>query len=200
MAAAGTLISDLDSQQGGNDGDIVQKILSDMSIPSPSNNQRPVPPPMPQAQQMIAPQMQGGSVTGMTMDNQIPMAHMIGNQHPTSADFAAAMNGMNIGANTNMNGAPYQTMPGVGVVNKQYEPPTKNFYGRVADEIKIPFVVAVLFFLFSLPPIRVLVAHYIPSMIKNTGEFTITGLLVVSGVVGLVFWILQRVIAPLLSL
>jgi hypothetical protein len=116
---------------------------------------------------------------------------MIGNEHPTPADFAAAMMG---NRGTFMPGAAPQPPPQV------YEVPQKNLSGRVIEEVKMPFVVALLFFLFSMPPIRVLAAHYIPSVIKNTGEFTIPGLLGLSGVVGLTFWVLYRVVAPLLSL
>jgi hypothetical protein len=89
-------------------------------------------------------------------------------------------------------------MPGMTTPGN-YEP-SKNMYSKLLDEMKVPFVVAILFFLFSLPPIRVLLSHYIPSMIKQTGELQTTGLLAVSGVVGVTFWLLQRVIAPLLSL
>jgi hypothetical protein len=81
-----------------------------------------------------------------------------------------------------------------------YETPSKNIYSRVLEELKVPLVVAILFFVFSLPPIRVLIAHYIPSFVKTTGEFHTTGLLTVSALTGLTFWVLQRVIAPLLSL
>jgi hypothetical protein len=37
-------------------------------------------------------------------------------------------------------------------------------------------------------------------MIKPTGELNMIGLLFISLVVGAVFWLLQRVIAPLLSI
>jgi len=122
---------------------------------------------------------------------------MIGNEHPTPADFAAAMVGLGgqreVGAD--IQGGYVQ--PSVPI-----SPPSssKNLYGRVMDEIKVPFVVAILFFIFSLPPIRILVSHYMPRLIQPTGEFHITGLLLTSAIVGGTFWLLQRVIAPLLSL
>jgi hypothetical protein len=136
------------------------------------------------------------------MDSRIPTAHIIGNEHPTPADFAAAMAGM-AGARpseTQLMGAPIGTLPGYSSTTQAYEPPVKNFYGRVLDDLKIPFVVAFLFFVFSLSPVRILVAHYIPHLVKPTGEFTILGLGSASLVVGLIFWFLQRVISPLLSL
>jgi len=202
MAAAGTLLSDLDgSGGGGGDGDLVQKILSDMNIPSGGGNSgggRPVPPPMQQQAQgqggMNRDPGYAGSTQNMTMDSRIPTSHMIGNEHPTPADFAAAMVGApSMGSPFTQ--APLQDpMPGFASGTKA------NIYSRIVQEIKVPFVVALLFFVFSLPPIRVLVSHYMRSMIKPTGELNMIGLLFISLLVGAVFWLLQRVIAPLLSL
>ena len=203
MAAAGTLLADLDGQSGS-DGDLVQKILSDMSIPT---TQRAAPPPLP-AQAPIYQQQMGGSTAQMSMDSQIPRSHMIGNEHPSPADFASAMGsqamGMQgmpmpgMGMQMQGMGMPGMQMPGMGMPGMQE--PSKNLYGRILEELKVPLVVAILFFVFSLPPIRVLISHYIPSFIKSTGELQTTGLLAVSGVVAATFWLLQRVIAPLLSL
>ena len=196
MAAAGTLLADLDSAPGGGDGDLVQRILADMSAPAVQSN-RAVPPPMPSFASQSAPPLD--STQSLAMDGRIPTSHMIGNEHPTPADFAAAMMSGGGGHGGGGAGAPY--MPAQAQQPQQvYEAPQKNLSGRILDEVKIPFVVALLFFVFSLPPIRVLAAHYVPSLVKNTGEFTIPGLVSVSGVVGLTFWVLYRVIAPLLSL
>jgi len=200
MAAAGTLLSDLGGGGGGGDGDLVQKILSDMNIPT--HQPRPVPPPMPAPTPQEYTQATN-STQPITMDSKIPTSHMIGNEHPTQADFAAAMMGVaNARPDIAMNAAPVGApMPGaMPMTTAHYETPSKNIYGYIVDEIKVPFVVALLFFVFSLPPIRILVAHYMPSLIRPTGEFHITGLLVISALVGSTFWTLQRVIAPLLSL
>jgi hypothetical protein len=146
------------------------------------------------------------------MDSRIPTSHIIGNESPSNADFAAAMMGVTgqrpsehqlMGAPLGPHGgAPAALLPGVaiGSASVSGEPPSKNLYGRVVEELKVPFVIAFLFFIFSMPPVRVLLSHYAPSMIRPTGEFHITGLLFVSALVGLVFWVLNRVIAPLLSL
>lgn len=234
MASAGTLLSDLDGS-GGGDGDLVQKILSDMNIPTQDAGMRPPPPPM-QAVNTQRAENQGYEQVPNTnqhimMDSRIPTSHMIGNEHPTQAEFTAAMIGMgssNQGvAMSGMPGMPgmqgmpgmpgmqgMQGMPGMqgmqgmpGMSGMQGMPgmpgvqePTKNFYTYIVNEIKIPFVVAILFFIFSLPPIRIVVAHYMPSLIRPTGEFHISGLLVISLVMGATFWVMHRVIAPLLSL
>lgn len=205
MAAAGTLLADLDGQSGGGDGDLVQKILSDMNIPTGQGQGRAAPPPLP-AQTPVYQQQMASSTSHMNMDSRVPTSHMIGNEHPSPADFAAAM-----GSHAEM-GMPQMPPYGQGqgqgqamphmqqIPNYGYEQPSKNFYGKILEEMKVPFVVSMLFFLFSLPPIRVLLSHYMPSFIKQTGEFHTTGLLAVSALVGATFWILQRVIAPLLSL
>ena len=217
MAAAGTLLADLDGQSGGSDGDLVQKILSDMNIPT-SGGQRVAPPPLP-AQTPMYQQQMPSSTAHINMDSHIPTSHMIGNEHPSPADFAAAMNGNQASgmAMSGMSGLPAMpampgmpgmpSMPGMpgmsglpGMSANQGQQPSKNLYGKILDELKIPFVVSILFFLFSLPPIRVLVSHYMPSFIKQTGDFNTLGLLAVSLLVGLTFWLLHRVIAPLLSL
>jgi len=194
MAAAGTLLADLDSQGGGNDGDLVHKILADMNIPTGGSN-RTLPPPMP-AQTPMTQHMEGPP--SMSMDSRIPTAHMIGNEHPSSADFAAAMQGMGTQQMPRMQQMHEVQMPGVPA-SGTYSPPSKNMYSYVISELKVPLVVALLFFIFSLPPIRVLIAHYVPTLIKSTGEFHTSGLLAVSAMVGLSFWVLNRIIVPLLS-
>lgn len=217
-SGAGTLLADLDTQGGGGDGDLVQKILSDMNIPTGGGGERErererraAPPPLPAQTPIYQQQMSANSTQQLSMDSRIPQSHMIGNEHPTPADFASAI-------------GPMQSVPGMAFPQQQqqqqqhfpqnpyaqggqhqqmaggYESPSKNLYGRVLEEMKVPFVVALLFFVFSLPPIRVLIAHYLPSLIKQTGEFQTTGLALVSLFTGVTFWLLQRVIAPLLSL
>jgi hypothetical protein len=216
-SGAGTLLADLDTQTGGGDGDLVQKILSDMNIPTGGGGERraAAPPPLPAQTPIYQQQMSANSTQQLSMDSRIPQSHMIGNEHPTPADFASA-----IGPMQSVPGLP--SMPGMAFPQQQhqqhfpqnpyvqggqhpqmaggYEAPSKNLYGRVLEEMKVPFVVALLFFVFSLPPIRVLIAHYLPSLIKQTGEFQTTGLALVSLLAGVTFWVLQRVIAPLLSL
>jgi len=213
MAAAGTLLADL--EPNGGDGDLVQKILSDMNIPTASA--RPAPPPLP-AQTPVYQQQMASSTSQIAMDSRIPTSHVIGNEHPTPAEFASAMGPMGTMSQggpmsqgqgqmqMQMQGmqAPMGPMGGMQgmqqMQNPVYEAPSKNIYSRILDEAKVPLVVAIIFFVFSLPPIRVLLAHYVPTLIKQTGEFQVTGLLTVSLMAGATFWMLQRVIAPLLSL
>lgn len=190
MAAAGTLLQDLDSTSGG-DNDLVQRILSDMNAPS-GPQARPPPPPLPQQQD----QMMGSGNSHMTMDSTIPTSHMIGNQHPSPADFAAAV----AGSRNDMafNAMPVGQMPG----SQPVAPPQKSSWlpSFLLEELKVPFMAGFLFFLFSLPPIRIVISHYLPNIVKQTGEYSLLGLAIVSLILTLTFWILQRIVAPLLSL
>jgi hypothetical protein len=193
MAAAGTLLQDLDSTSGG-DNDLVQRILSDMNAPSGPQT-RPPPPPLPQQSQ---PQdhMMGSGNSHMTMDSTIPTSHMIGNQHPSPADFAAAVAGSR--SDTAFSAMPIGQIPGSQTV----APQQKSWWltSFLLEELKVPFMAGLLFFLFSLPPIRIVISHYLPSIIKQTGEYSLLGLAIVSLILAMSFWVLQRVVAPLLSL
>jgi hypothetical protein len=194
MAAAGTLLQDLDSTSGG-DNDLVQRILSDMNAPS-GPQARPPPPPLPQ-QSNPQDQMIGSGNTHMTMDNSIPTSHMIGNQHPSPADFAAAVAGSR--NDMGFNAMPVGQMPGAQPAAPQQKA-MSWLPSFILDELKVPFMAGFLFFLFSLPPIRIVISHYLPSIIKQTGEYSLLGLAIVSLILAMSFWVLQRVVAPLLSL
>ena len=209
MASSGTLLSDLDSgQAAGNDGDLVRKIFADMNVPGAGN------PVVNGVGQMIS-APNPNTMAPMTMDAVPATSHLIGKDHPTPADFAAAMHGVprsnegNIPPPMPGNMAPNLMPPGAWNPYLNQQPQMqmpvdtgskKNMYARIADEVKIPILVTILVFVFSLPFLNVLFSHYIPSLLKPTGDLTTVGLLVKSVLAGGSFWVLQRVIAPLLSL
>jgi hypothetical protein len=132
------------------------------------------------------------------MDNTVPTSHMIGNQHPSPADFAAAVAGSR-SSDMAFNAMPVGQMP--GTVSTPPPPQNKGWLtSLLVEEVKIPLMASLLFFVFSLPPIRILISHYMPSIVKQTGEYSLIGLAIVSLILGASFWILQRIVAPLLSL
>jgi hypothetical protein len=194
MAAAGTLLQDLEPTSGG-DNDLVQRILSDMNVPSAPSGSRS-PPALPGQ----APQEQytGTGNSHLTMDNTVPTSHMIGNQHPSPADFAAAVAGSRNDPYQPVAQMPVGQMPGSGSQPQSGSKGLSWLSSLLVDEFKIPFLVSLLFFVFSLPPIRILISHYMPSIIKQTGDYSFMGLGIVSLGVGASFWLLQRVV-PLLS-
>lgn len=188
-----TLISDLDGMNGNADGDLVQKILSEMNGSSEPPAPRVINAPNPNT---LAPRV---------MDSAPATAHIIGGQHPTAADFASAM-----GQSNDNRGQPApqwsggqqenwaSANPAPGYVQPPPKP-TKTWISRISEEVKLPVFVAVLVFVFSLPIVNVLFSHYLPSVVKSTGELTTVGLLIKSIVAAASFWVLQRVVVPLLS-
>ncbi len=209
MASSGTLLSDLDSGQArSNDGDLVRKIFADMNVPGGGN------PIVNGVGQMIN-SPNPNTIAPMAMDPTPATSHIIGKDTPSPADFAAAMHGVprmnegNIPPPMPGQMAPQLMPPGAWnpyLNQQQMQQPMmdtgskKNMYAHIADEVKIPILVTILVFVFSLPFLNVLFSHYIPSLLKPTGDLTTVGLLVKSVLAGASFWILQRVIAPLLSL
>jgi hypothetical protein len=203
MASAGTLLSELDAGGGrsSQDSDIVEKILNDMnsgsggnSVQMPGRGMAAPPPPLPS---QGPPGVPMATSFPQAADPLTAQAHVIGKDHPTPGDFAAAM----YGVNRTPDAALYNSG---GSASSQddytYEEPTKkNLYARVWDEAKTPLMVALLFFVLSLPAVNVLVAHYVPSLILPTGALNMLGLVGKAVLAGTLFWVLQRVVAPLLK-
>lgn len=189
-----TLLSDLEGSPS-KDGDLVDQILKEMNTgPSPASS-------------MQAGQLPNTAMVERMMDASPATAHMIGNSQPTPGDFAAAIHGAHgqgqgqghqpqaAGQGDTYAAAPTQQAPPV-----YYAPSKRTLMQRFGEEFKIPILVAVLVFVFSLPVVNFLFAHYLPSMVLATGQLTVIGMLIKSLAAGVFFWILQRVIVPLFSL
>jgi hypothetical protein len=188
---SGTLLSDLDTLPNSpSDDNAVQRILNEMnggSAPPPPQVQQNRPP----VQQQVMNAPNPNSTLQHSMDTIPPTAHIIGNEHPTNADFAAMM----YSKQQPYYGNPYQQqMP-------QYVAPVvkKSSYGPLMNELRVPVFVALLFFVFSLPFINVLISNYFPSLIKSTGDLTTGGLFIKSILAGATFWVINRIIVPLLT-
>jgi hypothetical protein len=198
MSSSGTLLSDLQQSGSPGDDDLVKQIFKDMNQPVSTGSMVNSPNP--------------NTYAPIAMDPNPATSHVIGRDHPTPADFAAAMHGVrdNAGGMPNMMPPPQgQFMPqaqgqwqgqGQGQQVQASEGTKRNIYSRVADEVKTPILVTLLVFVFSIPVVNVLFSHYIPSLVKPTGDLTTVGVLVKSVLAGATFWILQRVVAPLISL
>jgi hypothetical protein len=175
-----TLLSDLDSAPALGDGDFVQNILSEMNGGAPP---RQATINSPSSNTAMAPRI---------MDNAPATAHVIGNSHPTPSDFAHMVQASNSDSGAAAFNTPAPPPP-------RPAPAKKSWSSRILDEFKLPLFVVVIVFIFSLPVVNFLFAHYVPSMVLATGQLTTIGLLVKSAAAGATFWILQRVIVPLLS-
>lgn len=210
-----TLISDLGDTPASGDSDFVQNILNEINVGSDGGGGGGAPHPS-----HAPPAVGGGNHTGgmihapnpNTMgqrlnDNGPITAHMIGNSHPTPADFAQVIGqGGHGGGAPGFMPAPQGQWAGAATYQAPqqptYVPPPakKSWLTRVADELRTACFVAILVFIFSLPVVNFLFAHYVPSMVKSTGELTLVGLLVKSLAAGGAFMVLQKIVVPLLSL
>jgi hypothetical protein len=205
MANAGTLLSDLDGKAPlSGDGDLVKMIYQDMNSgqdmrpgtqPSMApggvqGGMMPMPPPQQSTQQY---QMDPGPHT----------AHIIGGQHPTSADFAQMLQGSAPGFASGGNwpsqsGSNQQAQLAAQIAAMQASQ-GKAWGSYFSEELKTPLLIAILVFIVNLQFLSVLVAHYAPWMLKSSGDMNIYGQLSKALLVGGLFWAANRIILPLLG-
>lgn len=213
MANAGTLLSDLDGKAPlAGDSDLVKMIYQDMNsgqdmrpgmgLPSgmaPGGIQGPMM-PMPPPQQ---------STQHYQMDPGPSTAHIIGGQHPTSADFAQMLQSSTPGFAAGGNWASSQGYGQTGSNSQQAQLAAqianmqasqgKAWSNMLSGEMKTPILIAILVFIVNLPFLSVLVAHYAPWMLKASGDMNIYGQLSKALLVGFMFWGANRIILPLLG-
>jgi len=194
MSEAGTLLSELDGARPS-DGDLVDSILSDLNQSSHSGGGNMAPPMGVRGQMQNVQQLQSSFPTAT--DPAVPTAHLIGHDHPTSADFQRMMSAAQGPVPFNAMAPQMQQQAQQEV---KYQQPEKNWQGQWIDELKQPILVAILVFIVTLPAVHLLVNHYLPSLLNPGGNFTTMGNLARAVFSGLLYWILQRVIAPLLSI
>ena len=203
MATAGTLLSDLDSKApvfSNKDDDLVNKILADMNIPGSANPvmQAPQamhspPPPSGHGNRMI--QSPNPNTTyPMASDPATATAHMIGKEYPSPADFANLMHSPQY----NHGGSPYAPLGQAAPAPVLIQPTKGNMYSDIMSQMKQPLLVAIIIFIVSLPIINVLIGHYLPSLLRLSGELTTVGLVVKSLVGGFLFWFIQKILVPLM--
>lgn len=193
---SGTLISELDSSpQLDGDGDLINKIMADMNM-EPSQQQQA--PALMSSPGSVISSPNPNSTIQHAMDMVPATAHMIGHDHPTAGDFEAAIQprGMMAGGAAST-AAAWASAP---VARPKMKVAKKSWWVKVLEEMKLPIFVALLFFVFSLPVLHIIIGSYLPSLVRSTGELTTLGLLFKSLLAGITFWILQRIIVPLLSL
>ena len=211
MANAGTLLSDLDSKAPiAGDSDLVNMIYKDMNS-SPGIPHGGIPHGGAQGGPMGG--MQSGPMIQMPppqssthpnqMDAMPPTAHIIGGQHPTSADFAQMLQssspGFAAGGNW-ANVAPQSNHAQIAAqIASMQASQGKAWSSFITDEMKVPILIAILVFIANLPFLSVLVAHYAPWMLKSSGDMNMYGQASKALLVGILFWASNRIILPLLG-
>jgi hypothetical protein len=196
MAQAGTLLSDLDSKApvfSNKDDDLVNKILTDMNIPSQSNPIMNSPPPSGNGR--VINSANPNSTYPVAMDPATATAHMIGKDYPTPGDFAHLMNSQQF----SHGGSQFANVP-----SQPQQQPTLiesvrgNMYSDIISQIKQPLLVTIIIFVVSLPIINVLIGHYLPSFLRIGGDLTTAGLGVKALIGGFLFWFIQKILVPLM--
>lgn len=197
MATAGTLLSDLDGKApvfSNKDDDLVNKILADMNIPSSSNPVMNAPPPPSGHGNRMIQSPNPNTTYPMASDPATATAHLIGKDYPSPADFANLMHSPQYGHS----GSPYAPLQPPAAPPVLIQPTKGNIYSDVMSQMKQPLLVAIIIFLVSLPIINVLIGHYLPSLLRLSGELTTVGLVVKSLIGGFFFWFIQKILVPLM--
>jgi hypothetical protein len=209
MSDAGTLLENLPGAPS--DGDLVDSIMAELNQPAGGGGnpivqqQAAMPPPagarMPAQPQQLPPV----NVYPRNADANVATAHVIGREHPTAADMQNAFS-TSAHQPQAFNGLPPQ-MQGIPTRppyqdprDMEQEQPKKNWQGQWIDELKTPIMVALVIFVVTLPAVNVLVSHYAPTLLRPGGDLTPMGMAARALAGGALFWVLQRVVAPLLSL
>ena len=201
MSSAGTLLTDLETRPGGggNDDDLVRQIMADVHAPQQQHMMPQAPSmglPPPQVQSYKVQQPNASSIYQQSADPNIPTAHMIGNSIPNQADFAQMM--MSQGSPFTPQMYPIQMPQPMPMPQVQQPQQGNGWQGKLFDELRQPLLIAIIVFVLSLPAVNVLFSQYAPSLLRSGGDFNNIGLLVRAGIAGVVFWLFQRVIAPLM--
>jgi hypothetical protein len=213
--SAGTLISDLDGAAGGagSDNDIVAQIMADMNggghAPAQQQQmqvQQQLPPPIPVSSHMINAGPGPNTMLQNTIDPNVAAAHIIGNRQPSPADFTSMMSGL--GTSMGGPGTGFPQGAGAGGYMPQYDmqPFQQKSGSQWLDgtnswlrELKTPILVAIIFCIMSLPVVNVMIGHYFPRLLRIGGDLTMIGLGVKSLMAGGLFFVIQRVLVPLVT-
>ncbi len=202
MASAGTLISDLGDKTPvfSNDDDLVNRILADINQPSPGNpamNPSMNQPPASMGRVINSPNP--NTTYPAAVDPGTATAHVIGKDYPTSSDFANMMHSPSYSHGGSQFASVGQQAP------QQYQNPQLimsakgNMYSDILTQVKQPLFVAIIVFLINLPIINVLIGHYLPSLLRIGGDLTTVGMLVKASLGGFLFWFIQKIVVPLMT-
>lgn len=200
MSSSGTLLTDLET--GGSnfeqDNDLIKRIMADVNS---GGGGQVLPPPAQAGQMSVISSPNPNTTIQHTLDTQPATAHIIGRDHPSAGDFQDAIQNMGMPTMSPVQSGqqPAQWYPQQEAM-PVYAPPSKKWGSVFFDELKLPIFVSIIVFIFSLPILNIIMSNYLPSMVKPSGDLTTLGLVLKSLLAGSTFWILQRIVVPLLSL
>ena len=196
------MLSDLGQGSPDNsDGDFVQRILADLNTSESASNpvMNNMPPPAGNGRVINSPNP--NTTYPLAMDPSTANAHMIGKAFPTAGDFATMMNQSGSGSPSMDQGHQFQQQMGgsQGTPILTQLTQGKGWFSDYMNQLRQPLLVAILVFVFSLPVVNVLLGHYMPSLLRASGDLTTIGLLVKSLAAGAAFWSILHILVPLVS-
>jgi hypothetical protein len=205
----GTPLGDLNGggmpMQADSDNDLVKRIMSDMNIPIDNGVGNLPPAPSGRSMSQMINDPNPNTVTQYSMDNGPATAHVIGNHHPSAAEFGALLPGhVGVGGSPMAANAAFYNTPVMQPQIQYIQAPSQSMFSsfnsvNIFREMKLPLFVAILFAFMSLPVINAMIGHYLPNLLKVGGDLTTMGLVFKSLLAGSAFWILQRVLVPLVA-
>jgi hypothetical protein len=201
MATAGTLLSDLSDKPpvlNNGDDDLVKEILADMNRQSPSNPVMNSPPP-PSGNGRVINSPNPNTVYHNAVDPGTATAHMIGKDFPTASDFSNLMHSPTYHGGSQFAPVMHQQQQMYPPQHTLVDTTKGNMYSDIIVQIKQPLFVAIIVFIVSLPMINVLIGHYFPSLLRIGGDLTTAGLVVKSLIGGFLFWFIQKIVVPLMT-
>jgi hypothetical protein len=72
-----------------------------------------------------------------------------------------------------------------------------NKLDDIYDELQIPLLLGVLYFIFQLPVVKKYLFNYLPFLFHVDGNLNINGYLITSALFGLIYYVLSKVMAQL---
>jgi len=79
------------------------------------------------------------------------------------------------------------------ITNYNKELSNSNSLDKLYDEIQIPLLISVLYFLFQLPVFKRQLFHFVPVLFSKDGNMNINGFFFTSTLFGLIYYILYKI-------
>jgi hypothetical protein len=131
--------------------------------------------------------LQQASVTGATM---LPSRDIPQNTHVITQDSYVQPNYVPPPTNTDYINDQQDVSEYIN--SYQNDAQVKNSLDTIYDEIHIPLLISILYFLFQLPIMKQMLFKYIPLLCHNDGNYNLNGLLFTSLAFGILFFSLSK--------
>ncbi len=151
---------------------------------------------------------QQNSVPQMALD-QSTISQIVNGLQQASLSGATSLPSRDIPLNTEQLTSDVQTQPNYipqpttqdyindmndNIHNYYNQETNKNSLDSIYDEIHIPLLLAILYFLFQLPFFKKILFKYFPFFCHNDGNYNFNGLMFTCGLFGLIYYTLSKIV------